>query len=334
MIETVTLKRELDVRDIPRLGGDHWHSSSSPGVESFHLRKGPGKPDGISCTVRRIGGQGSISVQATLPTLVYRDPAAKIGTLEPDLLMYGVERALSFVRMMFPHVSIEHHSWSVSRWDSSVTYDVGAPHDTAVLDAAHRLALLQSGRNSPVHRIDSDGMTITRGRRGSATFDRVYLKGPEARKAFPDVPDGLLRAERENTPKAPARPRLKEFALIAKGQAETDVEDLARWMMDACATLQLIAADSFLIGQERLGEKKNPGEAMRLAGIMTVLASFGIQGLLERGYSRASAYRLRARIEQLQAAVTDDDISLRMVDFMDDALKAWSKDMLRYGVSS
>lgn len=335
MIETVALTRELDVRDIPNLSGNPaWASMASAGVERYSLRKGPAKPDGLSLTLSRVGGNGYIRVQATLPTLAYRDPVAKVGTLESDRLMHGIESALTFVHTLLPHVSTAHHSWSVARWDSSITWDVGSPQDASVLSAAHTLAVASAGPRSPVYRIDSDGMTVSRGVRGGLRFDRVYLKSPEARKTFPDVPMGLLRAERENTPKSTRRPRLREFAMSAPFDAASDIEQLGQWMMNACATLQLISADALLIGQENLGEKPNPVEAMKLGGMSVILQSYGMAGLIDRGISRASAYRYRQRIEQLEAAVTEKDIALRMVDFMDEALTAWSGSMLRYGSKS
>lgn len=333
MIETVALVKELDVRDIPFLSGNPaWSSSIGKGVERHKLRKGPGKPDGLGVEITRAGAHATIRVQATLPTLAYGDPAAKIGTLEPDRLMYGVETALTFVHTLFPHILTAHHSWSVARYDSSITWDVGAPHDSAVLAAVHRQALLQAGPRSPVYRIDSDGMTVSRGKRGGRRFDRAYLKSHEARQHFPDVPLGLLRAERENTPTPARRPRLKEFALSAKHDAASDIDQLASWMMDACAMLQLITTDILLIGQENLGEKPNPVEAVKLGGFALILEQFGLAGLTDRGVSLSSAYRYRQRINQLQSAVTDKDLALTMMDFMDEALTAWSANMLRYSV--
>lgn len=175
-------------------------------------------------------------------------------------------------------------------------------HSSGILLAAHSAAFPLRSDAHPVNLIGSAGVTLALGKRGSEKFRRFYEKHHQARKEGKPCPPNTIRLESEVRTTGGACRYLEEVPEMVY-DADSEIQDMARWLVEACATYNLATVNMLREGMVALGEKDDSAEAFRLAGASVVLSQYGIAGLMEQGgVSQRTAYRMRNRINDLIVA--------------------------------
>ncbi len=330
MIETVTLRQTFDGRDWPaRLPGDVWRTKNTgTPYEGAFLSKG--SIDGLHVQLKRQGSEALLIGQITLPTLAYKNPSAKIGTLENTRVFDGLMNGYSIMKGMFPEFVKPIDFWDVRRMDTSVTLSPNGESnehaERVIIERAHNLAMQTSSRKQDAIMFCSDGWTASRGKRGSVKtpYDRIYQKSVEARRyGFEGVPDGLLRAERERH----MNMTVPEWIETKETTMESDLEALAQWFTQAQAGYHVTLAQTLLEAQKALGEKPNPSEAAMLAGLIPILQMSGPKGLMDGlEMNRRTAYRRAGRVRELMEAMTPSEVENRLYMFWEAESYFWSQE--------
>lgn len=330
MIETLTVRQRFDGKAWPgRLPEDTWRTQNTgTPFEGAFLKKG--SIDGLHVQLKRQGTDALLIGQITLPTLAYKNPSAKVGTLEKSRVLEGLTNGLTIMKSMFPDIvrSVDH--WDVRRMDTSVTLKPQGKADEhverVIIERAHNLAMQTSSRKQDAIMFCSNGWTAARGKRGSTAtpYDRIYQKSVEARNfGFEDVPDGLLRAERERIMNEPVTKWMDNQEQIM----DSDLDALAAWFNQAQAGYHLALAQTLLEAQKIKGEKPNPSEAAMLAGLIPILSMSGPKGLMDGlEMNRRTAYRRAGRVRDLLEAITPEEVDKRLYVFWEAESYFWSKE--------
>jgi hypothetical protein len=245
-------------------------------------------------------GSAFLRATANLATLSHGHARAKLGTLEPERLGQVIEQFPEYLWQVAPGLVSGHlEDHKVTRFDPSSTYLPEMTDSSALMASAAVIARRRSGPQSPGRVYFGSGDTVSFG--PSTRTRKAYQKDKEARTQGMEAPAGLIRAETVVRPTGRKAMTLDDLRKQAESLSLAEIEYLGQWLTEAAASMEVLAADSFIAGQRSLGEEPNPSEALRLAGLLPVLSTEGLEGLM-RYMSRASAYRARKRIEELTSA--------------------------------
>lgn len=191
----------------------------------------------------------------------------------------------------------------LNRVDFSRSLVLTGVHASGLLIASGISALDGASNAHPVNLIKSGGVTLALGKRGSGTYRRFYEKDKEAQRAGKPCPPNTLRMEAEVRSTGGECRYLEEVPEMVEYDGEKELAEMARWLVEQCANYNLATIDMLRTGMRALGEKDDAAEAMRLAGAASVMAVYGVPGLMEQaGVSQRTAYRTKSRINELIVA--------------------------------
>lgn len=326
MIETVTVRAELARSQLKGLREEDYYRVMGPAGPTYilkpHLR-----PEGISRQAYvTSGGRMYFSAEGNLTACLYGDryTAGSLTAGEAALGMLAFESAAwGSARGALP----EARNAEVVRMDASRSLVHGPQASTDELLSAYGVSQLASGTKAhPAQVIRSSGRTVAKGKRGSTRYERVYDKSSEARAAGKPCPSNVIRTEVELRPE---RVIYMTEAEELTGVADSELVAVADHLGRACAAFNQATVALLRHGMAELGEKDNPAEAMRLCGAASILAVSGLEGIVnEGGVSRATAYRMRARIEELMTAALGGSSESHLVQALRDASELLARDVL------
>lgn len=283
-------RRTLDWRRVGAPGGSRWVALDTPeGVGSVSIvtqgKSCRWEAEGnlTSCLHGENSTAGSLRADEVAPAvgvLVERAMAATLGAPTPR------DRDLRFNRV-----------------DYSRSLVLPAEVKTAgVLLGCLPTAMKNRSDAHPVNLIGSGGVTLALGKRGSSRYWRFYEKTSEALRAGKPCPPNTLRLESERKTTGGECRYLEEVPEMVY-DADSEIADMARWLVESCANYNLATVAMLRQGMVALGQKDDSAEAMRLSGASSVLAVYGVAGLMEQaGVSRATAFRMKSRIHDLIVA--------------------------------
>lgn len=305
MIETVRLIGDLgsragDLRELNRRTMD-WRRVGAPGGSRWVAQE---TPEGVgSLSIVTQGKSVRWEAEGNLTACLYGEQRTAGGLQRSEVvpaLGVMVERAIEAT--LGAPVPRE-RDLRLNRVDFSRSLVLTGVHTSGLLLAAAGPALDMASNAHPVNLIKSGGVTLALGKRGGVRYRRFYEKYPEAQKAGKNCPPNTLRMESETRTAGGACRYLEEVPEMVEKDADAELMDMARWLVEACANYNLATIDMLRQGMRAMGQKDDSAEAMRLAGAASVLSVYGVQGLMDQGgVSRATAFRTKARIHDLIVA--------------------------------
>lgn len=312
------------------LDHDHFRRVATQTGPAYFYRD---PPEGISSLGYLSLPSGlTFAVEGNLTSVLYGSEA-KAGNLTEDELAPALARlvdvgfeAVDGAGYPYPRARL----LQVSRMDTSVTRVLppSVPvHEFVRTLAAHELRTWKPGKKGNRFSVaGSNGLTATHGTRGGDLYLRGYEKTAEAHANGHPCPPNVFRAEAERRPRQ--RPYLEELDVVLE-TAHSDADRIGKWVAEATAETNLVAAQALRDGMVALGEADNPAEALRLCGAASVLASKGIAGLVDQGgISRSTAYRIEKRIETLMVAATGGKTLTAMEQAYDSATALLARDLV------
>lgn len=325
MIETLRVRGTLPKSAAPRLSEDSWRRVTGPVGPIFVARETP--PGISSVSYASAGGETRLTVEGNLTTCLYGSEA-KAGTLTAPEVHRAVhaftETALSAVP-----VAPDLRTLQVARFDPSESRVIG-PGATPgqLVTALWAYVWTKRSKSNPVHLIGSNSDTVAWGNRGGDIYRRVYDKSGESDLTGSPCPRNVLRLEAERKPRHTLY--LTEVEQMME-LADSDLEQMSEWMAQSITAYVGLSVAALVEGQTKLGEKPNPLEAAKLAGVMAVISTEGVDGLLELGISRSSAYRVQKRVEELMTAAYAGKIHNATFQAWKDSGKLLARDLVSLG---
>lgn len=289
---------------------EEWRQISGPTGPEWLLRE---RPEGVGRVSYRSAGRVLWwSVEGNLTSLVH-GPMATAGTLAPAEVMLGLDHlyqvaegashAALRARVVGPQpVPRKRHVW-FSRVDASESLRVPEvlPVDR-LLSGYHASVAPRATDARPVWDVRSGGRTVSVGKRGGERFIRVYDKSSEALRAGKPCPANVLRVEVERRLGSEQRTYMDEETRVIE-MAEADLLEVGKHIRMVAAQFNGASCAMLRRGMVALGDRDDAAEALRLAGAVPILSEGGVDGLVGvTGVSRATAYRMRKRIEELVVA--------------------------------
>lgn len=323
VLETIDVRTSLYA--VPGIA-DGWDFTRRGVVRSWTLPEDR-RPQGVSLVTisERAGAEHRrLRVEANL-TAVRHGVGATFASLERGEVRAARDELLGRIGDVVQGVSLDPARWDVHRLDPSATKWVEVAAAGLVGQALDAWRLLCAGRG---HVVDH-GSTVT-WMHSKARSWSMYDKGADARQkgqALPDLRGGsLLRVEARLRPRNLRGQREVDWTpTLELGDADMDRVDaelaaLVGSLTGASAAGVLAQVEAFI----RAGA--SPAEAFRLAGPAIAMAERG-EKVLEQYFPERTAYRMRARIRELQREAGPDQ---SLSELLRTATDVYACDVLSY----
>lgn len=303
MLETIAAKTDIDIRGM-NFGG--WDAQEGRGYRSYSI---PQTPIGISQARVFITPTGStFRMEGNLTSLLHGAYNSS-GSLHPEEVALATAVFLTQAGLLVgSHVSLFPELWQYVRWDASLTYLLPYWVRTGLLcrAASDKFAESVKGRQVATRYVSNGvtaGHTLSRSK-----MRRVYESAPAAHSAGKREIRNALRVETQFRPVGKQVRYLDETGAVVT-MAKQEMTEMAA-LLDQLAHLSAqscqATAGALIAGQVALGEKADPREALKLAGIAQIISMEGIAGCVSLGVPRATVYRWNARIKALLQGVGEE----------------------------